>query len=171
MKVSFMLDFLLRQLGITEFYLPDTLPEDDWERMFLLAEVATSIKLPELESKHYDVSLMTYTDSVNELFVRMDVLYQCMVEEKDAPSSWKARRRDLTEVTIVDYYYDLRLGYREPQEVLEILLQKLSVIHYQYENKYKDPLHSYAIYLRMNFSGVVSDVLSLLENSITIRNT
>lgn len=166
-----MLDFLLRQLGITEFYLPDLLPEDDWERMFLLAEVATSIKLPTLGSSHYDLTINTYTDSINDLLVRMDVLHQCMLTEGDAPSSWKARRRDLTEVCIVDYYYDLRLGYREPQEVLEILLQKLSVIHYQYEDKYKDPLHSYAIYLRKNFSGVVSDVLSVLEMSITIRNT
>lgn len=166
-----MLDFLLRQLGITEFYLPDDLPEDDWERMFLLAEVATSIKLPELGSKHYDVTLNAYTDSINDLFVRLDVLYQCMLTEGDAPSSWKARRRDLIEQSIVDYYYDLRLGYREPQEVLEILLQKLSVIHYQYEDKYKDPLHSYSIYMRKNFSGVVSDVLSVLETSITIRNT
>jgi hypothetical protein len=138
--------------------------------MFLLAEVATSIKLPTLGSSHFDITLMTYTDTVNDLFFRLDTLYACMVAESDTPSSWKARRRDLTEITIVDYYYDVRSGYREPQDVLAVLLQKLSVIHYQYEDKYQDPLHSYSIYMRKNFSGVISDVLSVLETSITIRN-
>ncbi|MNE89701.1 hypothetical protein D3C80_1871430 [compost metagenome] len=77
----------------------------------------------------------------------------------------------MSEITIVDYYYDVRSGYRAPQDVLELLLQKLSVIHYEYVDKYTDPLHSYSIYMRKNFSGVVSDVLSVLETSITIRNT
>lgn len=166
-----MMDFLFRVLGIKDFFMPDTLPDDDWERMFLLAEVATSIKLPTLRGDHFDVTLATYSDTVNDLFFRMDTLIQCMRTETDAPSSWKARRRDLTDVTIVDYYYDVRAGYREPQEVLELVLQKLSIIHYLYEDKFKDPFQVYSVYLRRNFSGVVGDVLSVLETSITLRNT
>lgn len=166
-----MLDFIYRLLGADKFFLPERLPDDDWERMFLLAEVATSIKLPQLGSKHFDVTLMTYTDTVNDLFFRLDTLYSCMRSETDTPNTWRARRRSMSEVTIVDYYYDVRSGYRAPQDVLELLLQKLSVIHYEYVDKYTDPLHSYSIYMRKNFSGVVSDVLSVLETSIMIRNT
>lgn len=166
-----MLDFIYRLFGVDKLYLPERLPDDDWERMFLLAEVATSIKLPELGAKHFDVTMMTYTDTVNDLFFRLDTLYSCMHSETDTPTSWRARRRSMAEVTIVDYYYDVRSGYRSPQEVLGLLLQKLSVIHYEYVDKYTDPLHSYSIYMRKNFSGVVSDVLSVLETSIMIRNT
>jgi hypothetical protein len=166
-----MRDFIYRLFGVDEFFLPERLPDDDWERMFLLAEVATSIKLPELGAKHFDVTMMTYTDTVNDLFFRLDTLYSCMHSETDTPTAWRARRRSMSEVTIVDYYYDVRSGYRSPQEVLALLLQKLSVIHYEYVDKYTDPLHSYSIYMRKNFSGVVSDVLSVLETSIMIRNT
>lgn len=166
-----MLDFLFRVLGIKDFYIPDTLPDDDWERMFLLAEIATSIKLPTLTGNHFDVTLATYTDNVNDLFSRLDTLIHCMRYEADVPSSWKVRRRDLIDITIVDYYYDVRAGYREPQDVLEIVLQKLSIIHYLYEHKFHDPVHNYSVYLRRNFSGVIGDVLSVLETSITLRST
>lgn len=166
-----MLKFIYWLLGIDKVYLPEHYPEDDWERMFLLAEVATSIKLPTITDAHFDVSLITYTDNVNELFFRLDSLITCMTTGGDAPKSWRARRRDVIETTLADYYYDVRAGYRVPQTVLETLLQKLSVIHYLYDTKLGNPLETYSIYLRKNFSGVIRDVNEVLETSISIRIT
>lgn len=164
-----MLAFLRRLLGVPEIYIPDKVPEDEWEQLFILAEIATSIKLAPLSEEHFNLTFPMLTDDVNELLFRLDRLTTCLDTRADVPSDWKARRKELKEVSFLDYCYDVRSGYRDPQAVLEVMLQKLSVIHYLLESRYPESIDEYRLYIRRQFSGVVSDVSLFLDTCVVMR--
>lgn len=152
-----------------EIYIPGQVPDDEWEQLFILAEIATSIKLAPMNESHFNVSFPMFTDDVNELLFRLDLLTTCLDASCDVPKDWKVRRKELQEVSFLDYCYDVRSGYRHPQEVLELMLQKLSVIHYLLESRYPDSIDEYRLYIRRQFSGVMNDASLFLDACVVLR--
>jgi hypothetical protein len=148
----------------------EPLPDDAWQRMFALAEKAKLLKLPDINISHFDVNLAVFSKNVDELFMRFEMMISCIEKEEDTPHWWDERGRTRYLDPLPDFYYEIKPGYRHPQKVLEMLLEKVEVIHNLLEVKKIDVNHQYYHYMRKEFYSIVSDTLEVLNVSFALGN-
>ena len=148
--------------------LPKEWPVDSWERMFTMAHYAQDFKLGPLDINHYDYTVEVVSSNVDELFAQLENMITCIAHEADVPDGWNDRNRTKWIDPIPDYYYHVKPGYRQPQDVLEIVIEKVMVIYNLLESQEIYALHPYYSYMRREFNTVVSDILEVLNVSIAL---
>lgn len=146
----------------------EPLSDDPWERMFQLADVLRLAQLVDLDNTHLDVRPLMFSDNIAQLYERMEMIITSIQDEEAQHPTWKARRRELLAVPAPDYYYSSKFGYRHPQDVLAIMLEKIAIIHHLLETKAMDDQHVYHPYLKREFTAVVRDVCTILEFKQTL---
>jgi hypothetical protein len=151
-----------------EILLPKEWPVDSWDRMFTMAHYAQEFKLGELGVHHLDHTVEVVSSNVDELFAQLEILINCVAHEEDVPDGWNDRNRTKWIDPIPDYYYHVKHGYRQPQEVLEIVVEKALVIYNLIESQEITVIHPYYSYMRREFNGVVCDVLEVLNVSLAL---
>lgn len=149
---------------------PIVLPEDVWERMFILAESSKQLKLGPITVNHLDVVVETFTATVDELFMRIEVMIACITAEEDPPDWWKERDRTKYAELLPNFYFATKPGYRDPQQVLEMLVEKVEVIHHLLVTKEMDINHHYYHYMRKEFYSIISDTVEILNVSAKLGN-
>lgn len=160
---------LIRQLLGKSPFIPESWPEDLWECMFQMAHVATRVTVGPLGIQHCDIVLDLYTRSIDELYNRLESLIDCVRHLKDQPSPWELEVRTIEVVPMAEYFFNHKVGYREPQEVLEALIEKVAILHYLIETLSLDEQHLYHPYLIRRFGYIVQDVATVLEKLIGLR--
>lgn len=140
-------------------------PDEAWEKMFTLATFCKGMSLGPIEIEHFDIKLELFSDTATELFIRMEMLIRCMQSFGDPPDVWSERRREVETISIVDYYFDTRHGYRSPQSVMDSLLQKVAVIHHLLEEKQLVKSHAYYPYMKREFFSIIADANAVLSAS------
>lgn len=141
-------------------------PEEIWARMFAMMRYAEKLTLCDINVSHYDITVLATTTSIHQLFRRMEIMIDVIDNQADTPSWWKDRNRDKQPYTIVEYYYDARNGYHQPQVVLEKLIEKVMVIHHLIESQDITPRHNYYHYMLKEFFQLVSDIVEVFTASI-----
>lgn len=159
---------ILQLLGRVPF-IPERWPEDPWERMFQMADCATKVRLGELTITHFDVMFSTYTQEIDELFYLLETLIEWVGRQDELPPTWEARRHTKYVRPMAEYLSSIKHGYRAPQSVLELLVQKVAILHYQLEQQGLDEKHLNHSYLVREFSFIVHDTNELLEAMIGLR--
>lgn len=154
---------LLKLFGESPDVFRPELPEDIWDRVFVIADTLAGAELDPISIVHFDEIIDVYTDDIVELFIRLDMLIGRLKHRADAQGEWKTRRLHVRSISIVDYYFTEKTGYMQPKEVLEALLKKLSAIHYQFESMSDDDNENYVPYAKREFKSIIYDVLELLE--------
>ena len=152
----------------TGLFIPPYLPDDRWERLFLIAELATRIKTPKLSAALFKKTLHVVSKTHVELHTAVDVFIKSLRTLDDKPNDWPYWSKEAEETSIVDFVYDDRTGYVDIQEVVDTLIQKVSIIHYLFEEHSMDEGHPYFHYMDMCFRKVASDLEEVLGLAIEL---
>lgn len=151
-----------------EVLLPKEWPEDVWERMFMMGHYAMELQLGPISIYHFDITIEVSTKDVDELFAHLEIMIRCLANSSDVPDGWNDRSRTKWIDPIPDYYYGIKPGYRSPQAVLDIVVEKVMVIHNLIESNEIIVIHPYYSYMRREFYTVVSDVIEVLNASMVM---
>ena len=147
---------------------PAPLPEDPWLRMFALVDRVKDQTFGKLTIHHLDVSPGFYSDNVDQLYERLEmIIYNTQYEDAEYPT-WKNRRREVWGICIPDYLYNDKHGYRSLDDVVGVVTEKIAIIHNLFETKQLDEHHVHYPYLRREYTSVVKDTCSLLEFALTL---
>lgn len=164
-----MYKLLMRQLMGKAPFIPESWPEDLWECMFQMANVGAKVEAQPLSIVHQDRDLELYTRTIDELFNRLEILIECVTHTEDQPKPWELELREIEPMSMAEYFFNHKVGYRAPQEVLQALVQKVAVLHYLIESKSIDSDHVYHPYLIRRFGFIAQDVCTVLEALIDLR--
>lgn len=143
--------------------------DDPWVRVFEVANSATTWQMPDMEVSHNDIVLSLYSDNADQLIQRLGMLYKNVRDNELSDYAYGERRRELKDIFINDYIYSEKVGYRSLQEVLELVLNKLAVIHNLFESVSMNEDHEYYQYMIREYKGIISDCLVVLEKFYEIR--
>lgn len=152
-----------------EVLLPTQWPEDAWDRMLMMAHYAQDFKLGPIGVHHYDTTVEVMSKNVDELFAQLETLIHCTANEEDVPDGWNDRDRTKWVDPLPDYYFSTKAGYRQPQDVLDIVIEKVMVIHNLLESHEIVVIHPYYSYMRREFYSVVCDVVEVLNASYELH--
>ena len=143
-------------------------PEEIWARMYAMADYARGLQIGELGIRYMDVEVEVTTSSMHQLFRRIETMLSCIDIQGDPPEWWGTRNRDKKLLSLAEFYFDRRNGYRSPQQVHDKLVEKVSVIHHLIESQDIDDRHLYYHYMKREFFQVVSDIVEVLTASIAL---
>lgn len=147
---------------------PEPLPDEPWERMFELAKRFEELVYGELTINHLDVAPPMYSDTLTQLFERLEFLILNVTDEEAILPGWKDRRREVLRVRMPDYLYSHKFGYRAIESVVRLLTEKIVIIHNLFEKEQLDEQHVLYPYLRREFTPVVKDTCTVLEFCLTL---
>lgn len=139
------------------------LPSDTMQKLFIVNDQVRNITMGPLGVGHYDIIVDIRTVNIDELFMRLEVLINCLTTFENIPEHLDPFSRETTPTNLVEYFFDDKAGYRQPDEVLEILIEKVSIIHHQIEMESITDGHHYYHYMRKAFHAVFADTLELYE--------
>lgn len=137
-------------------------PSDKLETLFILAELSTRLQLPTLSAEHYALEVITKSDSVEELFFRLELAIRCLREQSDPPSDWDPRSEYRLSRPFIEFIYSIKNGYREPVEIRRLLLEKIAVLHYLIESLTEEQFNLYYPYYLIEFGSVIDDAIDVL---------
>lgn len=157
-----------RLFGIAAVEEVEPVPEDAWELMFYLARHLKEVALTPITILHYDYLLEVFSQNADELFSRVEMMISCIENESDVSIEWDERGRTRYYEPIPDFYFSVKFGYRHPQQILLMVIEKVEVIHYLLESKQLNQNHPYYHYMRREFYSVISDVNSVLQTSVKL---
>lgn len=137
--------------------------EDLWDRLFTLTHELKGQRVKPMGVRWFDHRPALFTDSFGELIGRLEMVIRCLGEQCDAPASWEERRRETEAVSIPDYSYDMIVGYRSPQVIMDMLIEKVLVIHHLLDTLNLSRVDSYFVYSRRTFHSVIWDAFEVLS--------
>lgn len=167
--IQFIKEWFVRLfVGKAEF-IPEVWSTDVWERAFQLADVSTDITIVGPEIEHLDYDLLLHNNTIDELCYRIEQYITCLEYQLDKPENFILRKHEPSPVTVLDFCYSSKVGYRSFPVILEILIQKMSVVHYLMESKSINETHPYYQYMRKHFTFIMTDVVTVFEMFLELR--
>lgn len=149
--------------------IPTEWPDDIWECVFLMAHIASEIKVEGPNLNHFDMELSLYTDNVDLLFHHVELMIKALENRADKPKLFSVRSREVSIVTVLDFCYSRKVGYRNLDDIREILIQKVAVVHYLFEDEGLKADELYYPYILKEFTFVMADVATVMEYLILHR--
>lgn len=150
---------------------PEPLPEESWARMFELVNRLKGLQFHELAIRHLDSILPLYTDDLEQLFERLEFLILSIEDEDAVLPGWKDRRREPLPIRMPDYLYSEKHGYRDAEEVVGLLTQKIMIIHNLFDQMELKEGHILYPFIRREFTSVVVDTNVTLEFCLSLAVT
>lgn len=153
--------------GIDEI-VPEPLPDDPWKRMFELIDRHKGLLYGEFTIHHLDLTPGFYSDSIDQLFERLELLIVHIQDDEAETPAWKDRRRETIPIPAPDYLYSNKHGYRPLENAVGLVSEKIAIIHNLFESKELNEQHVHYPYLRREFASVVKDTCTFLEFALTL---